>query len=202
MLPCLWSLVWLLFLFYIEYQGIYNDLLEKVIQKGTKLSCEMCSTDPLGLFYFRSLLWGQLTWNTDAINCWFCYFLKYWVSKSGFARSEFFWHQDPLLWALGNPVSRMRFWGPQERPLAPIFDSYAWGKVKIQFPVTPSSAWSTARTVFFLQWESPKCPGWQAILNWRTVAGTGLEGPGRRHKSWMELQGKHGLEETVALIAV
>lgn len=104
----------------------------------------------LGLFHFRSLPWGQLTWNTDAINCWFCYFLKYWVSESGFAMSEFFWHQDPILWALlGNPVPRMRFWGPQERPLAPIFDSYAWGEVKIQFPVTPSIVPEVLPGLFF-----------------------------------------------------
>lgn len=149
-LPCLWSLVRLLFLLYIEYQGIYNDLLEKVIQKGTKLSCEMCSSDPLGLFDFRSLIWGQLTWNTDAINCLFCYFLKYWVTESGFAMSEFFWHQDPLLWALlGNLVPRMSFWGPQERPLAPIFDSCAWGQVRIQFPATPSIVPEVLPELFF-----------------------------------------------------
>ena len=40
----------------------------------------MCSSDPLALFHFKSLLWGKLTRSTDAMTCWFCCFLKYWVS--------------------------------------------------------------------------------------------------------------------------
>lgn len=107
---------------------------EKSDWKGTELSYEACSFDPLALFHFKSLLWEKLTWSTDAITCWFCYFLKYWVSWSGLAMSEYF-DIRPVLWApLGNPVPRMRFWGPQERPSVPIFDPYARGEGQDSIP--------------------------------------------------------------------
>lgn len=166
---CLLSLKpgsFLLFLLYLEYQGIYNDLLEKVIQKGTELSCEMCSSDPLGLFWFQVFDLGPADVKTDAA-CYSAIFLKYWVTESGFAMSEFFFDIRSLLWALlGNPVPRWVFEALRKGSLAPIFDSCAWGQVRIQFPAIPSIVPEVlARTVLFPPVRVP-CPGWQAILNW------------------------------------